>query len=175
MEEVFNHLYKKYHQDVFNFLYYMVHNREQAEDLVQEVYIRVLKAYRQFKGDSSEKTWLFAIARNVAIDSFRKHKGWKQRIVDQFDSWEQQIKDESISPEESAFQKEDTQNMFKCLEQCTLDQKSVIILRFLQELSIYETAKVLGWKESKVKTTQHRAIKQLKILMKEISNAEKAG
>ncbi|MDQ6597427.1 sigma-70 family RNA polymerase sigma factor [Bacillus salipaludis] len=175
MEEVFNHLYKKYHQDVFNFLYYMVHNREQAEDLVQEVYIRVLKAYQQFKGDSSEKTWLFAIARNVAIDSFRKHKGWKQRIIDQFDSWEQQVKDESISLEESVFQKLDTQNMFKCLEQCTLDQKSVIILRFLQELSIYETAKVLGWKESKVKTTQHRAIKQLKILMEEISNKEKAG
>ncbi|WP_026575313.1 RNA polymerase sigma factor SigX [Bacillus sp. UNC438CL73TsuS30] len=175
MEEVFNHLYKKYHQDVFNFLYYMVHNREQAEDLVQEVYIRVLKAYQQFKGDCSEKTWLFAIARNVAIDSFRKNKGWKQRIIDQFDSWEQQVKDESISPEESAFQKLDTQNMFKCLEQCTLDQKSVIILRFLQELSIYETAKVLGWKESKVKTTQHRAIKQLKILMEEISNREKAG
>ncbi|MED1470451.1 RNA polymerase sigma factor SigX [Bacillus salipaludis] len=175
MEEVFNHLYKKYHQDVFNFLYYMVHNREQAEDLVQEVYIRVLKAYQQFKGDCSEKTWLFTIARNVAIDSFRKNKGWKQRIIDQFDSWEQQVKDESISPEESAFPKLDTQNMFKCLEQCTLDQKSVIILRFLQELSIYETAKVLGWKESKVKTTQHRAIKQLKILMEEISNREKAG
>ncbi|OIK14172.1 RNA polymerase sigma factor SigX [Bacillus sp. MUM 116] len=175
MEEIFNHLYKKYHQDVFNFLYYMVHNREQAEDLVQEVYIRVIKAHKQFKGDSSEKTWLFAIARNVAIDSFRKHKGWKQRMIDKFDYWEQQIKDESMSPEESAFQKVDTENMFRCLEKCTLDQKSVIILRFLQELSICETAQVLGWKESKVKTTQHRAIKQLKVLMEEISNKEKAG
>ncbi|MDR7001799.1 RNA polymerase sigma factor SigX [Neobacillus niacini] len=175
MEDNFNHLYKKYHNDVYNFLYYMVHNRDQAEDLVQEVYIRVLKAHQKFKGDSSEKTWLFAIARNVAIDSFRKHKGWKQRIVDKFDFWEQQIKDESLTPEESAFHKEDTENMFKCLEQCTLDQKCVIILRYLQELTILETAKVLGWKESKVKTTQHRAIKQLKALMEDMSNKERVG
>jgi RNA polymerase sigma-70 factor (ECF subfamily) len=52
----------------------MVQSREQAEDLVQEVYIRVLKSYQNFKGESSEKTWLFAIARNVAIDFFRKQK-----------------------------------------------------------------------------------------------------
>jgi RNA polymerase sigma-70 factor, ECF subfamily len=55
------------------------------------------------------------------------------------------------------------------------DQKSVIILRYIQELSILETAQVLGRKESKVKTTQHRAIKQLKVYMKEKLRQEKAS
>ena len=48
------------------------------------------------------------------------------------------------------------------LEQCTGDQKMVIVMRYFQELSIAETADILGWTEGKVKTTQHRAIKQLR-------------
>jgi RNA polymerase sigma-70 factor (ECF subfamily) len=175
MEDIFNHIHKKYHQDLFNFLYYMVHNREQAEDLVQEVYIRVLKSFHSFKGESSEKTWLFAIARNVAIDSFRKQKGWKEKMLDKIDMTTLPLRDETPLPEEVAFQKEETRVLYECLNQCTLDQRSVIILRYIQQLSILETAEVLGWKESKVKTTQHRAIKHLKVLMEERLKKEKAG
>jgi RNA polymerase sigma-70 factor (ECF subfamily) len=171
---MFNDLYKKYHQDLFNFIYFMIHNREHAEDLVQEVYIRVLKSYQQFKGESSEKTWLFAIARNVAIDFFRKQKGWKQRIVDTFEHPALQMKDESPLPDEIIFQREEIKLMVRCLEKCTMDQRCVIILRFIQELSIIETAEVLGWKESKVKTAQHRAIKHLRILMESAERNERA-
>ncbi len=94
MDSVFEELYEKYHQDVFQFLFYMVKNREQAEDLVQEVYIRVIKSYSKFEGKSSEKTWIFSIARNVAIDSFRKQKNWKQRITEKFDWSTQQVKND---------------------------------------------------------------------------------
>lgn len=80
MDSVFNDLHQRYHRDLFQFLFYMVKSRELAEDLVQEVYIRVLKAYQNFEGNSSEKTWLFSIARNVAIDYFRKQKSWKKII-----------------------------------------------------------------------------------------------
>jgi RNA polymerase sigma-70 factor (ECF subfamily) len=175
VEKMFNDLFTKYHHDLFNFLYYMVHNREQAEDLVQEVYIRVFKSSQQFKGECSQKTWLFAIARNVAIDCFRKQKGLKQRVLANFDLPQWEIKDCSPLPEEIINQKEKTLLMYHCLEQCSLDQKCVIILRFIQELSISETAQALGWKESKVKTTQHRAIKQLRMFMKEALKNEKVG
>jgi RNA polymerase sigma-70 factor, ECF subfamily len=175
METIFNDLYRKYHQDLFNFLLYMVQNREQAEDLVQEVYIRVLKSYKHFKGESSEKTWLIAIARNVAIDFFRKQKGWKERTVKKLKLEDMPIRDQRPLPEEMVYQLEDKQLMYHCLERCSIDQKSVIILRYIQELSIIETAQVLGWKESKVKTTQHRAIKQLKSLMNNMVSQEKAG
>ncbi|MDQ0199622.1 RNA polymerase sigma factor SigX [Neobacillus ginsengisoli] len=165
MEQMFNELYKKYHRDLFNFIYYMVHDREHAEDLAQEVYIRVLKSYQHFKGECSEKTWLFAIARNVAIDFFRKQNSWKKRVVDSFENPALQMKDESPLPEEIIYLREEIKLMYQCLESCTFDQRCVIILRYIQELSIVETAEVLGWKDSKVKTTQHRAIKHLKNLM----------
>jgi RNA polymerase sigma-70 factor, ECF subfamily len=162
MDSVFEKLYEKYHQDVFQFLFYIVRNKEHAEDLVQEVYIRVLKSYNRFEGRSSEKTWLFSIARNVAIDFFRKQKGWKQRIIEKFDWTTHIVKDETPIPEEIVVQNEEIRWMFECLEYCTVDQRAVIVLRFLHDMSISETAAALGWTESKVKTTQHRSLKILK-------------
>lgn len=172
MNTVFQELYDKYHHDLFQFLFYMVRNREQAEDLVQEVYIKVLKAYDRFEGKSSEKTWLFSIARHVAIDHFRKQKGWKQRLLETFDWSTQQVKDHQPLPEEVALQNDEIKLMYQCLDQLTIDQRSVVILRYMQSLSISETAESLGWTESKVKTTQHRALKSLKSIMEQTSIKE---
>ncbi|MGD6944092.1 RNA polymerase sigma factor SigX [Cytobacillus gottheilii] len=168
MDSVFDDLYNKYHHDVFQFLFYMVRNKELAEDLVQEVYIRVLKSYEKFEGKSSEKTWLFSIARNVAIDSFRKQKGWKQKLIETFDWSTHQVKDDLPIPEDILMQKEEVRVMYKCLGYCTVDQRSVIVMRYIQELTITETAEALNWTESKVKTTQHRALKVLKKHMEEL-------
>ncbi|BDG36609.1 RNA polymerase sigma factor SigX [Parageobacillus sp. VR-IP] len=166
MDSVFEELYEKYHDDIFNFLFYMVRNREQTEDLVQEVYIKVLRSYKRFKGESSEKTWLLSIARHVAIDFFRKQKSRQQKLG-KLDWSEEQLGDGQPLPEEIAIQKEEIQLMYRCLERCTIDQQLVIVLRFIQSLSITETAEALGWTESKVKTTQHRALKVLKKYMEE--------
>jgi len=172
MNSVFDELYNKYHHDVFQFLFYMVKSKEQAEDMVQEVYIRVLKAYDRFEGKSSEKTWLFSIAKNVAIDHFRKQKGWKQRLLESFDMSARQVKDDQPLPDELAVKSEEIQLMYKCLDQCTVDQRMVIIMRYIHDLSITETAEALAWTESKVKTTQHRALKALKKLMEEMIEKE---
>lgn len=175
MDSVFDELYTKYHHDVFQFIFYMVKNREQAEDLVQEVYIRVLRSYKNFEGKSSEKTWLFSIARNVTIDYFRKQKGWKERIAEKFDWSTKQVKDTNLIPEEIAVFQEEVQNIYKCLDFCTIDQRMVIIMRYIHELSIAETADALGWTESKVKTTQHRALKVLRKHMEEMITKEGEG
>ena len=172
MDSVFDELYKKYHHDVFQFLFYMVSHKETAEDLVQEVYIRVLKSYDRFEGKSAEKTWLFSIARNVAIDHFRKNKNWKDRIMEKFDWSKQQIKADDSLPEEVAILSEEVQYLYQALKVCTVDQKMVLILRYIQERSIAETAETLGWTESKVKTTQHRALKALKKHMEEWTREE---
>lgn len=175
MDAVFQQLYEKYHQDLFQFLLYMVRNRELAEDLVQEVYIRVLKSHERFEGKSHEKTWLFAIARNTAIDHFRKQRNWKQKILDVFDRNKTSLVDNKPLPEEVAMQKEEIQRIYVCLEKCTVDQRAVIILRYIQSLSIAEAAQVLGWTDSKVKTTQHRAIQVLRKNMEKWSSREGGG
>ena len=167
MDSVFDELYEKYHHDVFKFLFYMTKNKEQAEDLTQEVYIRILRAYTSFEGKSSEKTWIFSIARNVAIDFFRKQKTLKDRILERFDWAENQLKDTNKLPEELILHSEESKKLFSALNYLTVDQRSVVLLRYYHDLSIAETAATLNWSESKVKTTQHRAIKKIKDLINE--------
>lgn len=172
MYEKFQELYEKYHEDLFSFLYYLVNNHELAQDLAQEVYIKVLKSYENFKGNSSERTWLFSIARNTAVDYFRKQAGWKKRIFSSFDWANQELVDPAPLPEEIAQKSEQAKSLYLCLEKCSIDQKMVLVLRYLQTMSISETASALGWSESKVKTTQHRALKKVKGLLEEISRRE---
>ncbi|MFJ7637053.1 RNA polymerase sigma factor SigX [Peribacillus sp. NPDC097206] len=169
MNSIFHDLYEKYHQEIYQFIYYMTKDRETAEDLVQEVYIRIMKAYNRFEGNSSEKTWMYSIARNVTIDYFRKQKGWKNKIIPTIDWDGQMIKDNQPIPEEVAIMNDNVREIYRCLNRCTVNQKAVIILRYIQGMSISETADVLNWSESKVKTTQHRALKAIKKMMDDSS------
>ncbi len=164
MEFVFEDLYKKYHQDLFQFIFYMTRDRTLTEDLVQEVYIRVMRSYHSFRGASSEKTWLFSIARNVTIDYFRSQKR-KRNIIAQFFDWDKKgdfIPDHHPLPEDIALKNDEMNQIYAYLEECTVDQRSVLILRFIQSFSIKETSAILGFSESKVKTTQHRGLQMLK-------------
>lgn len=161
-DSVFHRLYDTYHQDVFQFLIYLVKNRQTAEDLVQEVYVRVLRAYSSFEGKSSEKTWLFSIAKNIAIDHFRKQAVRKKRLFDSFDWETMQLASTDMLPEDLVQLNDEMRTLLVALDDCTGDQKMVIIMRYFQELSIAETSEILNWSEGKVKTTQHRAIKALR-------------
>lgn len=161
-EQIFHRLYDHYHKDVFQFLIYLTKDRLTAEDLSHEVYIRAIKSYGSFRQDASEKTWLFAIAKNVAIDHFRKQKVRNQYGGDGFEWEKEQLISESPSPEYKTMLNEETRQVFDALELCTGDQKIVILLRYIQQMSIQETAEILNWTEAKVKTTQHRAIQRLR-------------
>ncbi|MFD2925843.1 RNA polymerase sigma factor SigX [Halobacillus naozhouensis] len=164
MKPFFEELYEKYHRDLFQFIYYMVKNRQAAEDLTQEVYIKVLQSYQSFDGRSSEKTWLFSIARHVTIDYFRK-QGRKRKKIMEFFNWEEKgdsLKDNEALPDEVAELNDRMREVYEALDQCTVDQKSVIILRYIQGMTIQETAAILQFTESKVKTTQHRGMLALK-------------
>ncbi|WP_087971564.1 RNA polymerase sigma factor SigX [Oceanobacillus rekensis] len=175
MKAIFDKLYDNYHQDLFQYIFYMVKDRETTEDLIQEVYIKVLKSYQNFKGESSEKTWLFSIARHVTYDFFRSLKRKRNRISDFFD-WTEKgelIPDEKDLPEEITIKNEQMKQIYNYLDKCTIDQKNVLILRYLHSFSIQETAEILNFSISKVKTTQHRGLKAIKKLLKE--HGEKGG
>lgn len=167
VNDEFERLYETYHHSLFQFLFYMVRNRQVAEELVQEVYIKVFNSYSSFKGDSSEKTWLYSIARHVGVDWIRSQNRKKRKFLGIFELSEKeyQIRDEEPLPEEILMEREEMKEVYQMLRKCSLDQQQVIILRYIEALSISETAAILGWTESKVKTTQHRAIKALQELL----------
>jgi RNA polymerase sigma-70 factor, ECF subfamily len=172
MEKTFHELYEKYQNGLYKFIFYMTKNREQTEDLIQEVYVRVLKSYGNFDFRSSEKTWIYTIARNVTMDYFRKQKRWHSRILENFDFTKQQIESHSPLPEEILLMNETVQTMYRCMDNCTIDQRMVLILRYIQNLSISESSEVLGWTQAKVRTVQHRALKLLRGYMEKEKGVE---
>lgn len=93
-----------------------------------------------------------------------------------FDWEKQEVRDQQPLPEDILLQNENLNDIFKALDKCTLDQRSVIILRFIQGYSISETAQALQFSESKVKTTQHRGLKvlrkQMELLKEDQRNEE---
>src|SRR5690625_7340567 len=97
MKAVFEKLYDRYHHDLYRFIFYMVKDQHLTEDLVQDVYIRVLQSYESFEGKSSEKTWLFSIARLATIDYFRSQKRKRHKVLGYFDCGQ---KSEEISDEQ---------------------------------------------------------------------------
>jgi RNA polymerase sigma-70 factor, ECF subfamily len=161
-DSVFNRLYEQYHNDVFRFLIYLMRDRDQAEDLMHEVYVRVLRAYSGFEGKSSEKTWLFSIAKNVAIDHYRKNSVRRKHSFDKFDWEKSELVSTETLPDNLIVLNEEMKELLNVLDTCTGDQKMVIHMRYIHDLSIADTAEVLGWSEGKVKTTQHRAINALR-------------
>jgi RNA polymerase sigma-70 factor, ECF subfamily len=161
-DSVFNRLYEQYHNDVFRFLIYLMRDRDQAEDLMHEVYVRVLRAYSGFEGKSSEKTWLFSIAKNVAIDHYRKNSVRRKHSFDKFDWEKSELVSTETLPDNLIVLNEEMKELLNVLDTCTGDQKMVIHMRFIHDLSIADTAEILGWSEGKVKTTQHRAINALR-------------
>ncbi|QKS70174.1 RNA polymerase sigma factor SigX [Paenalkalicoccus suaedae] len=173
MREEFERLYTTYHQQLFQYIYYLVRNRQTAEELVQEVYIKVLHAYETFEGKSSEKTWLYSIAKHVSIDWIRKQSRKKRKFEGKEFEWSErefEIQDKEPLPEDIVVEQEEMATVFRELKRCTEDQQQVVLLRYVQGLSITESAEILGWTESKVKTTQHRAIKTLKKHLQDTSS-----
>ncbi|MFA9559989.1 RNA polymerase sigma factor SigX [Evansella sp. AB-rgal1] len=175
MREEFDRLYVTYHHSLFQYLFYMVRNREVAEELVQEVYMKVLTYYGSFRGNSSEKTWMYSIAKHVGIDYIRSNnrqkRKWKGKQYE-YGEVAYAIPDQAPLPDELLLHKDELQHVYRSLEKCTIEQQQVILLRYVQSFSIFETASILGWSEAKVKTTQHRAIKMLKQLLVKDASAE---
>lgn len=174
MKITFEEIYETYHQDIYQFVFYMVKDKQLCEDLVQDIYIKIFQSYTTYRGESSQKTWLFSIARHVTIDYFRAQKRKRKRILEFFD-WSEKgesIKSNLPLPEEMILKDEEAQNLYHYLDKCTVDQKSVLILRFIQSFSIQETAEILNFSSSKVKTTQHRGIK---LLREHLINSKEKG
>jgi|SRR5690625_527662 len=176
MRDLFKEIYDQYHQDLYRFIFYMVKDQHLTEDLVQDVYIKVIQSYETFQGKSSQKTWLFSIARHVTIDYFRK-QGRRKKVVQSsvsIDESSDMIHDNQPLPDEILEAKEEVKELYHLLDFCTEDQKMVLILRYIQQLSIKETADILNWSESKVKTTQHRGINRLKEKMNDLKEGDES-
>ncbi|USG64913.1 sigma-70 family RNA polymerase sigma factor [Brevibacillus ruminantium] len=157
LEQRIRDIYQTYYEDVYSFLYYFTGRREDAEDMTQEVFTRLLKALPRYDGRVSMRTWLFSIARYAAIDQYRK-----QKLFSLFSKNElEDMKSCEGLPEQSLESKEEMRMVNEALQKLKPHYRMVVILRGVREHSIKETAELLNITEAKVRVDYHRALKML--------------
>lgn len=151
-----NDWYHLYSNEVYQYIFFMIQDHEQAKDVMQDTFLRAYHSLQSFDGENA-KGWLFRIARNLTIDEIRK-KNTLRLLINKIASTYK----ENTSTEQLVTFNETERELYLALCKLKQSYRHVIVLRKLNEFSIKETATILGWSESKVKSNLQRGLKALK-------------
>lgn len=165
-QEALKEIFNLYHQKVYRIAYGVVRQREDALDIVQEVFIKLYRSIKNFKGKSSFYTYLYRMTLNQAIDYSRKAK----KSLFSRPTWEKESEpvDEEIQrPDSQAAQKQFEERVQKAMETLSEDQRAALILREIEGLSYHEIAEVMECSLGTVMSRIHYGRKRLRELLKE--------
>jgi len=171
-EQSFALLLQRYRSPLVNFLYRMVRNREQAEDLAQEVFIRVYRARADYVPSAKFTTWLFRIATNLALNSLRDTRHQRMEIsldapatADTEDGDERTLDVADKHPDiEQHLVEEVRKAMIRhAIDKLPEKQRAAVLLHKYQELDYGEIAKILSCSESALKSLLFRAYEALRV------------
>ena len=162
--EAFGMLYDHYHTSVYRFIYYRVGSVALAEDLTSETFFRALRSMSSFKWQGKDfGAWLMTIARNLTTDHY---KAGRTRL--EFATEDMGAHDSSTEgPENAVLASLTNEALLEALGQLPSEQQECLIMRFLQGLSIAETAKILGRSDGAIKQLQLRGVRNLAKLLPE--------
>ena len=157
-------LFERYKKPLFGFFYGMNKDSDLSEDLVQNVFFRILKYRYLFRGEGDFKTWMFHIARNVSHDHFRKNK-WK--FKESIENWEDRLgTDEN---RDTKFQQDDEVHLLSmAMDRLPEDKREILLLSKFQDKKYKEIGEILGCTEGAVKVKVFRALQELKEVYKEL-------
>lgn len=169
--EDFESLVSLHRPRIFRFLLASLRNRETAENLTQDCFMRAYKARDQFRGSSSLATWLMHIAANLVRDheTNRRLKFWRRQLRSdvQMNDVSEWIADQQKSPEALALAKEQVDAIWKAAASLSERQRTVFLLRFVEDMDLLEIAAVTGMKEGTVKTHLFRAVQAVRLGLEE--------
>ncbi len=157
-------LFERYHVMLYNYFLRLTGRQAAAEDLVQDVFVRILKYRAGWHGDSRFSVWLFQIARNAHIDHWRKLKGELP-----LDETMPEPAGREPSPEDSYETDRDAERVRKALDLLPPRKREVLVLFRFQGLKLREIAEVTGVRLGTVKAQVHRALKDLSRIYAEMS------
>jgi len=163
----FDVLVQTYRPRVFRFLLASVRDRESAENLTQDCFLRAYRARDQFRGESNQTTWLM----QIAINLLRKHesssrlKFWRRALrpgLNPADLRDWLPDRQVVSPEAAVLAKEQVNVIWSVVTQLSERQRTVFLLRFVEEMDLLEIAGATGMKEGTVKTHLFRALQSIR-------------
>jgi RNA polymerase sigma factor (sigma-70 family) len=149
-------LFERHHKLLYNFFLKLTSRPDVSEDLVQEVFYRILKFRESFRGESQFTTWMYQIARNVRVDHYRKNRRQMENL-DQVGS----ISDSNPDPEEITINKDNVALLRQALRKLSPEKREVLVLSRFQHFKYEEIGKILNCKVGTIKARVFRALKEL--------------
>ncbi|MCB0715043.1 MAG: RNA polymerase sigma factor [Chitinophagaceae bacterium] len=176
-ENAFRYLVDNYQDKIFNTALGIVQNAEDAEDVAQDVFIKVYKSIHSFKGDSKLATWMYRIATTRSLDLLRSRKskkrfGLMQRLFGDGNEQLFEIPD-FHHPGIALDQKENAAKLFKAIAQLPENQKTAFTLHKLEDLSYQEVSDAMETSVSAVESLLHRAKQNLRKILEKDEEGQK--
>jgi len=163
--QVYSVLVDRYKDMVFSLALKMLRNREEAEEVAQDAFIKAYKKLNKFKGDSKFSTWLYKVVYNTCLDRIKKLKR-EISVVPMEEITERQLKtvDNALDLMEK---QERTEMIQKCLNLLSADESALLNLFYFDELSLQEISKITGIGRNNLKVKLFRSRKKLASILKE--------
>jgi len=163
-KEAFGLLYDHYHVSVYRFLYYRTRSQTLAEDLTSETFFRALRSMNNFRWQGRDfGAWLMTIARNLTTDHFKAGRTRLEMTTEDMSAHD----DTTEGPETSVIASLTNEILVEAMKGLPNEQRDCLVMRFLQGMSIAETALALGRSDGAVKQLQLRGVRNLAKLMPE--------
>ena len=163
-KEAFGLLYDHYQASVYRFLYYRTRSQALAEDLTSETFFRALRSMNNFRWQGKDfGAWLMTIARNLTTDHFKAGRTRLEMTTEDMSPHD----DTTEGPESAVLAGLTNEALLTALTQLPDEQRECLIMRFLQGMSIAETAKALSRSDGAVKQLQLRGVRNLAKLLPE--------
>lgn len=158
-------LIERHLKHVYNFIYHMKVSPDESEDITQETFVKVWKNIKKYNSKQNFKTWIFTVAKNTAIDYFRKRKNiaFSEFAGDDDENYfENKLASEDISQLEESIMKEDEKMISKAVQKLLPIYQSILFLRYNEDMTFKEIGEILNKPLDTVKSQHRRALMQLK-------------
>ena len=184
--KAFQTLLERHQKKVFNFILRFIGDRERANDLLQETFLRVVKQRATYTPSARFTTWVFRIARNLSIDELRRRTHRRHTSLDhpthQRDGAKtplERIPGDSASGFNHTDAQEIRERVQAAIDELSDEQREVFVMRHLQQMPFKAIAEVVGEKENTVKSRMRYALENLRVALadyaQELPNAVSAG
>jgi RNA polymerase sigma-70 factor (ECF subfamily) len=178
----FELLLARHRKPVFNFLLRSAGNAAQAEDLLQEVFLRVIKGAHGYERQAKFTTWLYTIARNLCVDAARRGKHRQAKSLDAPLGTDDPngatlldvVEDKTAGPDHRVLDKELSGKLYAAIAKLSEEQREVFLMREFQDLPFKEIAVIVGCPENTVKSRMRYALEKLRQELDEYADVAKA-
>lgn len=176
----FEDLMKRYQAPLFHFILRFVRNRDTAQELLQDSWLRILHGASEFQRASKFSTWAYTVARNLCIDHARKQVHRKHPSLEQPTGGEEgptlgeQLRDPAPATDRKAVSSELQRSLMEAIEALPEEQREVFLMREYSDLPFKEIAQIVGAPENTVKSRMRYALERLQTALAEYEDLARA-